>query len=64
VATIYEVTGGYSWESLRRDWNRAYGDYSDDGTGRSWRYDSASNFIRDAKTALERLLYPGWTNSS
>jgi hypothetical protein len=26
------------------------------------KYDSASNFIRDSKIALERLLYPGWTS--
>jgi hypothetical protein len=26
-----------------------------------WRYESVSNFNRDAKNALNRLLWPGWT---
>jgi hypothetical protein len=62
LATFFEPVAGHSWESLRRDWNMTYGEHADEDTSRSWRYGSASNFIRDSKIALERLLYPGWTN--
>jgi hypothetical protein len=43
---------GSSWKSLQHEWNEKYG---------HWRYESASNFNRDAKNALNRLLWPGWT---
>ena len=62
LAVFLEPVAGHTWEGMRRAWNEIYGDQADEGTGRYWRYDSASNFIRDAKIALERLLYPGWTS--
>lgn len=62
LAVFLEPVAGHTWEGMRRDWNEIYGDQGDEGTGRNWRYDSASNFIRDAKIAMERLLYPGWTS--
>jgi hypothetical protein len=62
LVTFIEPVAGHSWQRLRHDWNARYGQDADDGPGRTWRYDSASNFIRDAKIALERLLFPGWTS--
>jgi hypothetical protein len=52
-------TGDRTWRSLRHDWNHQYG-MSGNASGRTWRYDADSNFIRDAKRALSRLLAPGW----
>ena len=50
----------WSWRlPIARAANQIHANQADEGTGRYWRYDSASNFIRDAKIALERLLYPG-----
>lgn len=49
---------GHTWQSLRRDWNAKYGDHR--VHGRSWRYEHASNFTRDAQQAINRLLDPGW----
>ncbi|MFF4408585.1 hypothetical protein [Streptomyces sp. NPDC001404] len=57
LAQFTEPIGGHTWQSLRRDWNSRHGQQADN-LGRSWRYDSAPNFIRDAKQALQRLLYP------
>ena len=62
LATFFDLDEGYSWESLRRDWNTTYSGYTDQDTGRSWQYQSPSNFIRDSRTAVAQLLYPGWTN--
>jgi hypothetical protein len=42
---------GHTWKSLQREWNEEY---------EQWRYESVSNFNRDAKNALNRLLWPGW----
>jgi hypothetical protein len=52
-------TGDCTWRSLRHDWNHQHG-MSGNANGRTWRYDADSNFIRDAKLALSRLLAPGW----
>ena len=43
---------GHTWNSLQREWNEKYG---------QWGYGSVSNFNRDSKNALNRLLWPGWT---
>jgi hypothetical protein len=48
--TITPVTG-WTWTSLRHEWNDQHS---------TWRYDTSPNFIRDAKHALTRLLAPGW----
>jgi hypothetical protein len=58
VAIFIEPVTGHSWENLRHTWNQL----CDDAAVGTWRYESASNFIRDSKTALQRLLYPGWTS--
>jgi hypothetical protein len=62
LATFFDLADGYTWEILRRQWNASYGDRTDEATGRSWQYDSPSNFTRDSRTAVVRLLYPGWAN--
>jgi hypothetical protein len=51
--------GDRTWRSLRHDWNRQHGNPGKTH-GRTWRYDADSNFTRDAKRALSRLLAPGW----
>ena len=56
LAFLIEPASGHTWESLRGDWNRLQGNQ----VGENWEYASASHFIRDAKTALIRLLFPGW----
>lgn len=56
LALFIEPASGHTWESLRGDWNRLQRNQ----VGENWEYASASNFIRDAKTALIRLLFPGW----
>jgi len=61
LATFVEPISGHSWNSLRRTWNQAFGELTDVDAGRTWRYDNSSNFIRDAKSALEQVLFPGWT---
>jgi hypothetical protein len=61
LATFIEPISGYSWNGLRQTWNQAFGELTDDDTGRAWRYDNSSNFIRDSKTALEQLIFLGWT---
>jgi hypothetical protein len=48
--TITPVTG-WTWTSLRQEWNDQHS---------AWRYETGPNFIRDAKHALTRLLAPGW----
>jgi hypothetical protein len=58
VRTIAPVTG-CTWNSLREAWNDKYGTRPA-ADGRTWRYDTSPNFIRDAKHALTRLLAPGW----
>jgi hypothetical protein len=63
-ATFIEPQPGYSWQGLRHVWNQQYGEHTDEGSGRTWHYDNESNFIRDAKTALEQLLFPGWAARS
>ena len=57
LAFFIEPAGGHTWKSLHDDWNQLH--HSQPG----WRYTSASNFTRDAKTALIRLLFPGWDSS-
>jgi hypothetical protein len=52
--------GDSTWRSLRHDWNRQSGTSGKADRSRTWRYDEDSNFIRDAKHALSRLLAPGW----
>ena len=56
LAFFIDPANGHTWESLRDGWNRLYGDHA------GWAYTPAniSNFTRDAKTALIRLLFPGW----
>ncbi|MFG2145069.1 hypothetical protein ACGFRG_12835 [Streptomyces sp. NPDC048696] len=58
---IIEPTGVASWQSLRRDWNDRYGHREGRG-GKGWCYgsDNHPNFIRDAKKAYVRLLFPPW----
>lgn len=51
--------GDRTWRSLRQDWNHQYGNPGK-AHGRTWRYDADSNFTRDAKRAMSRLLAPGW----
>lgn len=51
--------GDRTWRSLRDDWNHQYGKQGKEHA-RTWRYDADSNFTRDAKRALTRLLAPGW----
>jgi hypothetical protein len=58
VRTITPVTG-WTWNSLREAWNDKCGTRPT-ADGRTWRYDTSHNFIRDAKHALTRLLAPGW----
>jgi hypothetical protein len=58
LAQFIDPVGGHTWQSLREMWNSKYSDYEEGGT--CWRYDHASNFTRDAKTALVRLLDPAW----
>jgi hypothetical protein len=58
LAQFIDPVPGYSWPTLHRDWNVRYADLAEDG--RSWRYEHLSNFTRDAKSALTRLLNPGW----
>jgi hypothetical protein len=50
--------GGHTWEGLRRSWNELYGAHVEEG--RSWLYSSPTNFIRDARHAVEHVLDPGW----
>lgn len=59
LARFIEPIEGHSWSSLRQAWNTTHGTCqgADD---RTWRYDRDSNFIRDTKDALTRLLNPGW----
>jgi hypothetical protein len=54
LAIFIEPVAGHSWETLRHSWNQLCDSDS--------HYASASNFIRDSKTALLQLLYPGWTS--
>ena len=56
IAFFIDPASGHTWESLRVGWNQLYGDHAD------WAYTPAniSNFTRDAKNALIRLLFPGW----
>ncbi len=61
VQTI-QPTGHHTWQSLRRSWNERYS-HEYDERGRLMRYDSASNFIRDAQTALRQLLFPNWRHT-
>jgi hypothetical protein len=61
LATFIEPLSGYTWRGLRDSWNSLYGSTTDEDTGRAWRYDNDPNFIRDAKTAVSQLLFPGWT---
>lgn len=64
LATFIEPLPGHSWSSLRHSWNQHYGTRTDEHTGRVWRYSNDPNFIRDSKTALQQLLFPGWTARS
>ncbi|MGW0211356.1 hypothetical protein ACWDZ8_38365 [Streptomyces sp. NPDC003233] len=50
---------GCTWQELRRSWNARYPDTGEDG--KPWRYESLSNFTRDAQQAYLRLLDPRWT---
>ena len=59
LARFIEPVEGHSWASLRQTWNSKYGK-GESTDSRTWRYDRDSNFIRDAKDALTRLLNPGW----
>ncbi|MFF9643635.1 hypothetical protein [Kitasatospora aureofaciens] len=61
LAHIIEPTGGATWQSLRRDWNDRCG-HRTDRNNAVWRYDNDNhpNFVRDAKKAYERLLFPSW----
>ncbi len=61
LASFVEPLPGYSWPGLWRSWNATHGDQVDDN-GQNWHYDKLGNFIRDAKIALQRLLFPGWTS--
>jgi hypothetical protein len=61
LASFIEPLPGYTWSSLRHSWNQIYASRSDEETGRKWRYSNDPNFIRDSKTALRQLLFPGWT---
>ena len=56
LAFFIEPVGDHTWESLRVGWNQLFGNQV------GWEYAQAniSNFTRDAKTALTRLLFPGW----
>jgi hypothetical protein len=56
MAFFIDPANGHTWESLRAGWNRLHGDHAD------WAYTPAniSNFTRDAKTAVIRLLFPRW----
>jgi hypothetical protein len=58
LAQYVDPVAEHTWQSLRQTWNETYGDHNENS--RSWRYTHASNFIRDARTALERLLDPQW----
>jgi hypothetical protein len=64
LATFVEPVPGHTWRSLRLSWNKAYGSRLDEDTGRTWRYGNDPNFIRDAKTAVRQLLFPGWSARS
>lgn len=55
----YTSPVGCTWQDLRRSWNERYPDVGDDG--KTWRYDSQSNFTRDAQDAYLRLLDPQWS---
>ncbi|MFE2869878.1 hypothetical protein [Embleya sp. NPDC059259] len=59
LAQFVDPLEGHSWRSLRRSWNSRYGKPAE-GQERTWQYDSDSNFIRDAKDALDHLLQPRW----
>ncbi|MDH6704806.1 hypothetical protein P3T27_001509 [Kitasatospora sp. MAA19] len=61
LAHFIEPADGATWQSLRRDWNNLYGHRTGRG-GKAWHYDyqNHANFIRDAKKAFERLLFPPW----
>jgi len=59
LARTITPVSGWSWTSLRESWNDNYGTQPA-ADGRTWRYDTSPNFIRDAKHALTRLLAPGW----
>lgn len=48
-----------TWQDLRRTWNARYSEVDEDG--KTWRYDSQSNFTRDAQQAFRRLLDPHWS---
>jgi hypothetical protein len=61
LAIFVEPLPGYTWQQLRHTWNQLYSDWAD-GNGRPYRYESASNFTRDAKTSINQLLFPGWTS--
>lgn len=64
LATFIEPLPGYTWRGLRDSWNHLHGDRTDADTGRAWRYDNDPNFIRDSKTAVSQLLFPGWSARS
>jgi hypothetical protein len=59
-ARFVDPVEGHTWTSLRHSWNAHYGTHKGP-SGRTWHYSSDSNFNRDAKAALLRLLFPGWT---
>ena len=58
VRTVTPITG-WTWTTLRHAWNDQYGTQPTTD-GKTWRYDTGPNFIRDAKHAVTRLLAPGW----
>jgi hypothetical protein len=64
LATFIEPVSGSTWRGLRESWNRLHGARADEDTGRTWDYDNDPNFIRDAKTAVSQLLFPGWAARS
>ena len=51
-----------TWQDLRRTWNSLDSVAGEDG--KPWRYDSQSNFTRDAQRAFLRLLDPRWSPPS
>lgn len=57
LALFVDPIEGHSWTSLRADWNHLH---KDDPQTRTWTYATEPHFIRDARQALQRLLWPRW----
>ena len=57
LALYVDPVDGHSWSGLRVGWNRLQ---SADPQTQTWIYGADPHFIRDARQAVQRLLWPGW----